>query len=130
MKAKQRRPAQHVSLYMDFDSPTVIRALTRMAVAFPFKARRAKLRHLRKEMMMADRLVHLALAHIEVLAPRFHAMIDYCEAEGMDQTEYLESLIRAKFAKNLHRGRDDDDNDGGSPTDNEPAPTLPAQTLK
>ncbi len=53
---------------------------------------------------MAALLVVVALAHIDVIAPRMSAMIRYCDAEGLDdQHAYLESLIKAKFAKKLHR---------------------------
>ncbi len=104
MKTKKLKlkPDRRIGVYMTFASPTVIRALSRMNVAFPLlNARKTTLWRLQKE-KMAEQLVLLALAHIEVIAPRFRAMIGYCEAEGMNQTEYLESLIRAKFAKNLH----------------------------
>ena len=113
MKTAKRKPDRcREVFYVALDSPAVTRALTRMTVAFPIiNGRGTRFRYLRKE-LMGKLLVRLALANIEVLAPRLRAMIDYCEAEGMNQTDHLESLIRTKFAKNLHL--DDDDDQGES----------------
>ena len=54
---------------------------------------------------MAARVIEVALANVEIIAPRFASMINYCEAEGIDQGVYLESLIDVKFKKKLHRAK-------------------------
>jgi hypothetical protein len=52
--------------------------------------------------LMAGRILHIALANVEIIAPQIFSMIRYCEAEGLDQNAYLESLIETKFKKKLH----------------------------
>jgi hypothetical protein len=52
--------------------------------------------------LMAGRILEVALANVEIIAPRIFSMIRYCEAEGIDQGAYLKSLIETKFKKKLH----------------------------
>lgn len=120
-KCTRQRP---LPLYASFYSPTVLEAIARLQRVFPIVGPMCDLPlHLKKQYLV-ERLVVLALAHIEVISPRFQQMIDYCEAEQLDQSDYLESLIRVKFRKNLHRIDRDDDDDGGSPVE-PPRPTAP-----
>jgi hypothetical protein len=51
---------------------------------------------------MAGRILEVALANVEIIAPRISSMIFYCQAEGMDQNVYLDSLIETKFKKKLY----------------------------
>lgn len=72
-----------------------------------------------RQVKIAKDLITLALAHVDVIAPRFRQMVRYCEAEGIKTNDdYLRSLIRAKFANGLHHvwpnGDDDDDDDDDS----------------
>jgi len=41
-------------------------------------------------------------SYIDVIAPSFMAMIKYCEAEEVNQSDYLNALTEAKFKKKLH----------------------------
>jgi len=52
--------------------------------------------------LVAGRILDVALANVEIIAPRILSMIRYCQAEGIDQNAYLESLIETKFKKRLH----------------------------
>ena len=120
---KIRRCAPPVHAF--FSDPTVVHALTRLSAQFPLLGAGKKVPLLYRQEMMAERLVYLALAHIEVMAPKFRLMIRYCKDEGIEsQCDYLASLIRTKFAKGLHIDRDDDDDDDDDDTESAvPQPT-------
>lgn len=101
----KKRPSKHgkrqLKLDLSFDGgDCILSALSRLLEAFPFTeppyANPAN---------MAARLLQIALANVEIIAPRIAAMISYCEAEGLDQSAYLESLIELKFRKKLHRAK-------------------------
>ncbi|HEY1768723.1 MAG TPA: hypothetical protein VGG02_00530 [Chthoniobacterales bacterium] len=109
--AKQKRDQSGVFFLASFD-PVTAKALALFSEEFPLMTKRKK-RLVYRQQRMAERLVMLALAHIEAIVPRFKSMIAYCEAEGMNQVDYLESLIETKFANNMHVN--DDDDDGGAP---------------
>jgi hypothetical protein len=123
--SKLRKATRTEIIYACFSDPTVNRAITRFSSVFRILNRKTTTLRYRQE-LMAERLVLMALAHIEVIAPRFQSMINYCAAEDLDQFDYLRSLIRTKFQKKLHLVKndeeDDDDDDGGSRL---PVPSLP-----
>jgi hypothetical protein len=77
----------------------VLGALSRLSKAFPISVDGMPCSNLAG---YAGRILEIALANVEIIAPRIFSMIRYCEAEGLDQNAYLESLIETKFKKNLH----------------------------
>lgn len=84
---------------LSFDScDCVLSGLSDLLKAFPFTGSPRS-----TQADMAARLLQIALANVEIIAPRIASMIRYCEAEGVDQKAYLESLIELKFRKKLHR---------------------------
>lgn len=99
MKSLSTPGQRQLKLVLSFDNgDCVLSALSRLLEAFPFTGRPSS-----NGADMAARLLQIALANIEIIAPRIAAMISYCEAEGLDQGAYLESLIEVKFRKKLHR---------------------------
>lgn len=105
-----------VQIVLGSEEPAT-KALDKMSAQWPLKTKDK----LYRRQQMARRLLLLALAHVEIIAPRFESAIDYSEAEGLQQEDYLDSLIRTKFAKGLHIDRDDDDDDD----DDDPASPAP-----
>jgi hypothetical protein len=77
----------------------VLAALSHLSKAFPATVDGRPTSSLE---IMAERILQVALANVEVIAPRIVSMINYCAAEGIDQNAYLESLIEVKFKKKLH----------------------------
>jgi hypothetical protein len=75
-------------------------------------------------------LLLLALAHIDVIAPRCRSAMVYSSEEGLNIIDYLESLMRVKFAKGLHRiwPDEDDDNDEDDPAALDPEPIAPGSS--
>ena len=126
---KQRRSTSPV--HAVFGDPTVVRALTRFSAQFDFPGAKNKTVLYRQE-TIAERLVYLALAHIEVMIPKFRQMIRYCKDEGIEsQSDYLASLIRTKFAKGLHIGPGEDDDDEDDPASPAPEPVgTPSTAMK
>lgn len=98
-RLKNRQPPATMCNIAFSDGP-VATALEKIAKVFPFGQPRGRPRP--DTGLMAARLIVFSLANVEIIAPRFSSMIDYCEAEGLDQKDYLESLIETKFKKKLH----------------------------
>ena len=90
---------QEASLQFDI-SDCVFRALCDLSEAWPITV---NARPRRNHANTARCLLAIALANIEIIAPRMRSMIKYADAEGLNQADYLESLISAKFKKKLHR---------------------------
>ena len=92
------QPKQRVILGME-GCDSVLAALSHLSKAFPISVDGMPCSNLAAH---AGRILEIALANVEIIAPRIFSMIRYCEAEGLDQNAYLESLIETKFKKKLH----------------------------
>jgi hypothetical protein len=83
--------------------PVVTDAISKLAKAFPCRhVDGIPVSNLEQQGNAAACLIELGLAHIDAFVPRFVAMIKYCEAEGLNQNDYLNALTEAKFKKKLH----------------------------
>jgi hypothetical protein len=91
-------------LTLEFDR-TQYNALAKLARSFPAADQQTgKLLPRREQVgILAFRIVLLNLAQAEVSRSLLLAMIRYCNAEGLDQQDYLRSMIKLKF--NKPRGR-------------------------
>lgn len=86
-----------MEIVLSFDHcDCVLSALDHLLKVFPFTGPNVN------QANMAARLLEVGLANVEIIAPRFASMINYCAAEGIDQSVYLQSLIDVKFKKKLH----------------------------
>ncbi len=84
----------------------IIKGLAELTKKYPFCTEGVRISDPgEQQWRMAGRLIVLALAHIEKIAPLLVASIEYCEAEGIDQEHYLKALTEVKFKKKLHAVR-------------------------
>lgn len=113
MKKQNRVSANRKTVFqLSFDK-AASEAIVKLAKAFPcYYEEGGRLSDEDQQGVIAARLIELGLAHVDVIAPRLAGMIRYCEAEGLNQNDYLNALIEAKFKKKLHLVRRRRNRDG------------------
>ena len=93
---------ERLRILLELDS-SVVQGITKLSEKFPLQDSTGK-RYCGIEQVanQAYSIILLALAHIELISPVFEADINYCEAEGVNQATYFNSMIDLKFKKKMH----------------------------
>ena len=91
----------HTCLEFGSQAP-VTQAILALLKFFPFSENDRRVEVDPGIALMAKLLLYLALSQIDRVVLQTKAMIDYCDAEGLDQSDYLDSLIKTKLSKKLH----------------------------